>query len=115
MHMRGRATSAPDVTAPSIHVFAVPTGAGYPRTPPSASPDSTVPNYGTFSQGFDATPSFPPGTAPSHDASAELPAELQDVLSELHLADLAADLAGLRPRIADLVADDAELQPNREP
>ena len=31
--------------------------------------DSTVPNYGTFSQGFDATPSFPPGTAPSHDAS----------------------------------------------
>ena len=70
MHMRGRATSAPDVTAPSIHVFAVPTGAGYPPTPPSASPDSTVPNYGTFSQGFDATPSFPPGTAPSHDASA---------------------------------------------
>ena len=70
MHMRGRATSAPDVTAPSIHVFAVPTGAGYPPTSPSSLPDSTVPSYGTFSQGFDATPSFPPGTAPSHDASA---------------------------------------------
>ena len=71
MHMRGRATSAPDVTAPSIHVFAVPTGAGYPPTSPSALPDSTLPSYGTFSQGFDATPSFPPaGTARSHDASA---------------------------------------------
>ena len=113
MHMRGRATSAPDVTAPSIHVFAVPTGAGYPPTSPSSLPDSTVPSYGTFSQGFDATPSFPPGTAPSHDASAPSfpPSSKMYVLSELHLA----DLAELRSRFADLVADDAELQPNREP
>ena len=69
IHTRGRATSAPDITAPSIHVFAVPTGASYPPTSPSSSPDSTVPSCGTFSQGFDAMPSFPPGTAPSHDAS----------------------------------------------